>query len=163
MKLIAPTLEARMLAPVRLMILAALVGSTCEAVSAQSVRDFAGSYDLVRTEALDDSGQWQPSEVFGAGPSGVIMYDGLGTMGVQIVRGDRVAADGSAQPGRYFAYFGSYAVNAAAGTVTHRLENHTNPAQATNDNVRGFDFDGDFLTLTVEPQRQLRLVWQRRR
>ncbi len=47
--------------------------------------------------------------------------------------------------------------------VTHMRENHTNPAQATEEAVRGFEFDGELLILTVEPARQLRVVWRKLR
>ena len=129
-------------------------------LAAQTVKDFFGTYELIRVESLDASGEWVVNtSTFGPEPQGVIMYDGEGTMGVHIVRRDREAertANG------YFAYYGHYVVDGERGIVTHRLESHINPRQATNDMVRGFEFDGDSLTLTVEPQRRTRLVWRRR-
>lgn len=141
-------------------IAAALTACWAATAAAQTVADFAGAYELVRTEALDDRGDWVPSDgVFGPDPSGVIMYDGAGTMGVHIIRGD--VAEERASPRRYFAYWGRYSVDAAAGTVTHHLRNHVNPEQAGADFVRGFELDGAYLTLTVVPQNRLRLVWRR--
>lgn len=127
---------------------------------AQTVRDFFGTYELVRVESLDASGQWVLNTTsFGPEPLGVVMYDGEGTMGVHIVRRER---DAERTASGYFAYYGRYEVDAERGIVTHHLESHINPRQAASDMVRGFDFDGDLLTLTVERQRRLRLVWRRR-
>ncbi len=58
---------------------------------------------------------------------------------------------------------GRYEVDAARRVVTHLRENHTNPAQATVEAVRGFEFNRDLLILTVEPARQLRVIWRKRR
>lgn len=131
--------------------------------SSQYATDFIGTYDLVRVEALNDSGDWVHSATtFGGNPTGVIMYDGT-TMGVHIIRSDRGEQGGATTQNGYFAYYGRYTVDDQRGIVTHHLENHVNAAQIGVDNVRGFDFDGDLLTLTVEPQRSLRLIWRRRR
>lgn len=139
-----------------------LLGVAAAAADAQTVRDFEGTYDLVRTERLSDTGEWLPTdEIFGANPTGVIMYDGEGSMGVHIVRDTGDASPAPAN--RYYAYFGHYVVDAERGIVTHRLQNHTNPQQRNSDFVRGFELDGDYLTLTVEPQRRSRLVWRKRR
>ena len=61
-----------------------------EVAYAQTAGDFAGAYDLVRTERLSDSGEWVTStDPFGPDPLGMIMYDGVGYMSVHIVRRDR--------------------------------------------------------------------------
>jgi hypothetical protein len=132
---------------------------------AQTASAFRGTYDLVRTESLNDSGEWATStDLFGPDPLGIIMYDGVGSMGVHIVRRDRETEDTT--PGivnGYMAYYGRYEVDAVRRIVTHRREGHINPDQANQEAERGFEFDGDFLILTVEPARQLRLFWRRRR
>jgi hypothetical protein len=43
----------------------------------------------------------------------------------------------------YFAYFGTYTVDAKAGTVTHHLEDSLVPGRQGTDNVRWFEFQGD--------------------
>jgi hypothetical protein len=43
----------------------------------------------------------------------------------------------------YAAYFGTYAVDAKAGTVTHHLENNLVPGRQGTDNVRWFEFPSD--------------------
>lgn len=133
-------------------------------LGAQTASDFLGTYDLVRTESLNDAGEWVTStELFGPNAQGIIMYDGVGSMSVHIVRQDRDAETGPGMVNGYMAYYGRYEVDPVRGIVTHRREGHINPDQATQEALRGFEFDGDFLILTVEPARQLRLFWRRRR
>src|SRR5260370_5686527 len=43
----------------------------------------------------------------------------------------------------YAAYFGTFTVDAKAGTVTHHLENNLVPGREGTDNVRWFEFQGD--------------------
>ena len=133
-------------------------------ISAQTVGDFLGTYDLVRTERLDDSGLWMTStDAFGPDPSGIIMYDGVGSMSVHIVRQDREAETGPGSANGYMAYYGGYEVDAERSVVIHRREGHINPDQATQVAERGFEFDRDLLILTVEPAREFRLFWRKRR
>ena len=84
------------------------------------------------------------------------MYDGVGSMSVYIARQGSAASDGNV------AYFGRYEVDAARRVVTHKRE-YTTSGNAAVDAVRGFEFDGDLLILTIEPARQLRVVWRKRR
>ena len=132
---------------------------------AQTASDFTGTYDLVRTESLGDSGEWVTStDFFGPNPLGIIMYDGVGSMSVHIVRQDRGAEDAfRGIVNGYMAYYGRYDVDAARRVVIHRREGHINPDQANQEVERGFEFDGDLLILTVEPARASRLIWRKRR
>ncbi len=125
-------------------------------LSAQTIRDFLGAYDLVRTESLNDSGEWvTTTEAFGSDPRGIIMYDGVGSMSVYIARQGRAGSNGAV------AYYGRYEVDGARHLVTHKREYNTNPNSPV-DAVRGFEFDGDLLILTVEPARERRLFWRKR-
>ena len=146
----------------RLIALALMLGcASASDLCAQTASDFMGTYDLVRFESPNDSGEWVTSRnLFGPDPLGIIMYDGVGSMSVHLVRQDREA---EGPPSRYMAYYGRYEVDAVRRVVTHLRENHTNPAQATEEAVRGFEFNGDLLILTVEPARQLRVIWRKRR
>jgi len=90
-------------------------------------------------------------------PTGLLMYDPSGRMSVQIVlKADRKPfaplAKGllSATPEEkaaafdsYVAYFGTYTVDAKAGTVTHHLEGNLVPGRRGTDNVRWFEFQGE--------------------
>jgi hypothetical protein len=125
-------------------------------LSGQTVGDFQGAWDLVRTESRSDSGEWvSTTEPFGPGARGIIMYDGVGSMSVYIVRRGSAASRGD------LAYYGRYEVDVARRIVTHKRE-HATSGDVSVDAVRGFEFDGDLLKLTVEPARQLRVVWRKR-
>jgi len=87
-------------------------------------------------------------------PTGLIMYDRSGWMSVQIaIHGERKLFakgpyDGTSEEkaegfDTYLSYYGTYVVDAAAGTVTHHLVDHSYPGLRGHDNVRWFEFVGD--------------------
>jgi hypothetical protein len=87
-------------------------------------------------------------------PHGIIVYDASGRMAVQQANlGDRKPfAKGPAAGTReekaaafdsYGAYYGTYTVDAKAGTITHHIEDGLNPALRGRDNVRWFEFQGN--------------------
>ncbi|MEJ2289418.1 MAG: lipocalin-like domain-containing protein [Deinococcales bacterium] len=129
--------------------------------------DFAGTWKLASIESPGEAGAWAPADVPFAGvPVGVIMYDGLGNMAVQITSDPRGVETPVEQPeivNGYVAYYGTYSVDPAAGTVTHHRQGHLNPALAELSVVRYYEFSGDTLTLTLAPNRDLRLNWVRQR
>jgi hypothetical protein len=99
-------------------------------------------------------------------PVGIIMYDALGNMAVQITGEPRGVETPAAQPeivNGYVAYYAKYQVDSDAGTVTHHRRSHLNADLANLSVVRYFEFSGDTLTLTVAPDRNLRLHWVRQR
>ena len=150
----------------RLIALAATLASlSASDLCAQTARDFLGTYDLVRTESLDDSGEWvTTTDNFGPDAVGIIMYDGVASMSVHIVRSEReVASTSRSMVNGYMAYYGRYEVDPERRVVIHKRENHIDADRATEEGVRGFEFDGDLLILTVEPARQFRLFWRKRR
>ena len=69
--------------------------------------------------------------------------------------------------GGYLAYGGSYVVDAAEGTVTHRIECALMPAQVGTELTRWFEIDGTRLTLYLSPpvadgpRTGSHLVWER--
>jgi hypothetical protein len=96
-------------------------------------------------------------------PSGLIMYGPSGRMCVNIVlKADRkpfapyakgivtaTTEEKAAAFDTYVAYFGTFTVDAKAGTVSHHLEDNLVPGRQGTDNVRWFDFQGpDRLLLT---------------
>jgi hypothetical protein len=96
-------------------------------------------------------------------PSGMILYDPSGHMCVNIVfKADRKAfapftkgllaattEEKVAAFDSYVAYFGTFAVDAKAGTVTHHLEDNLVPGRPGTDNVRWFEFQGDDRLLLI--------------
>jgi hypothetical protein len=94
------------------------------------------------------------------------MYDKLGNMAVQITSNPRGTETPAEEPefiNGYLAYYGKYEVDTRAGAVTHHRQNHLNPKMGGLSVVRHFGSDGDVLTLTLAPQRALRLHWARAR
>ena len=96
-------------------------------------------------------------------PTGLIMYDASGHMGVNItLKADRkpfapcakgllsaTTEEKASAFETYAAYYGTYTLDATAGTVTHHIEGNLIPGRQGTDNVRWFDFqDDDHLWLT---------------
>ena len=141
-----------------------------------SKEQFYGAWKLVSYEFRGESGEvHQP---FGADARGVIMYDASGMMSVQIIRDDRMGfASGdmfdatleelkSAYEG-INSYFGTFTVNEVEKTVTHHVIAASLPSRHGSDQVRGYEFSGNRLTLKA-PARLLKgqmmtgvLVWER--
>ena len=143
--------------------------------------DLVATWRLVSWDNVSPAGVDHP---MGPDPVGYISYDGSGRMSVQIMRrgrGDLAAAGvaGASEDlvrevlGGYLAYGGSYEVDAAAGTVTHRIECALMPAQVGTELTRWFEIDGNRLTLRMSPPPAARprgadgprtggrLVWER--
>lgn len=91
-------------------------------------------------------------------PTGAIIYDSTGHMAVQIqykqnrprfVQGPNAgtAEEKSASFDAYTAYWGTYTVDAKAGTVTHHIEGALNPNNVGKDNLRYYEIQGNRLTL----------------
>lgn len=90
-------------------------------------------------------------------PTGQLIYDASGRMSAQVVaRADRkpfapnnqgvssaTTEEKAAAFDTYTAYFGTFSVDATAGTVTHHLEDSLVPGRRGTDNVRWFEFQGD--------------------
>ena len=130
-----------------------------------SAADFVGTWELASIEARGESGNWSPAALPMSGtPVGVIMYDAQGNMAVQITgnpRGQETPPENPDIVNGYVAYYARYEVDAQAGTVTHHRRNHINPDLGDLSVVRYFRFQDEILTLTVAPERTLRLNWVR--
>ena len=98
----------------------------------------------------------------GADPLGRLMYDGDGRMTVQFGRRGRAPfaspemRGGTAEEMKaafhgYVAYFGTYTVDEAAGTVTHAVEGSLFPNWEGQAQVRTYRLEGNRLTLTTPP------------
>ncbi len=61
----------------------------------------------------------------------------------------------------YVAYTATYDVDFSASTITHHRKSHINAELGQLSVVCFYDFGGDTLTLTVAPERELRLKWLR--
>ncbi len=129
-----------------------------------------GHWRLVSTEQVRDGEPPTPS--LGADPPGMIVYTADGRMQAQLTTATRQKvrpADASAAEARalarYTAYFGTFTVDEAARTVTHRREGTFAPGE--RDFVRTIALSGNRLVLTTPPvtvegrTRVTRITWER--
>ena len=150
----------RIILPITLL---ALVWSVSVA-QADDTQRFIGTWVLQNVEAQSEDGEWTDIEQWGANSFGIIMYDPLGNMSVQIAFEDRtpIANDTTSEVvNGYAAYAGAYDVNMAEGTVTHHRLVHINTSHKNQSVVRFYEIQGNTLTLTVAPDRNVRLTWLR--
>ena len=165
-----------------------LLGTLLAADSAMSqsssdkkLRDqLAGAWRLVSVETIKANGE-VIYPFYGKHPEGLLMYDKSGWMSVQIVseprptvptadsREDFLAAPADQKTKAidgYYAYFGTWTVDAAKSTVTHHIETSLYPAERGENGTRHLLLDGDRLTLTAKThemgeEHERKLVWQR--
>jgi hypothetical protein len=114
-----------------------------------------GNWMLLSYDSVEPDGS--TSKPFGEAV-GRLMYDAAGNMAGQVMRPGRAAVThGDAGTRRvraaytgYIAYFGTYEVNDAAGTVTHQVAGALNPEWVGGRQVRRLRFDGDRLVLEAD-------------
>jgi hypothetical protein len=103
----------------------------------------------------------------GANPKGMIYYGPHGEMAVQIapdVARKRAGAVMTPEEAfialkDYIAYFGTYTVDEASGTVIHHRADNLQPGEG-GDLVRRYEFAGDHLILRP-PNSTLEVTWER--
>ena len=144
-----------------------------------------GAWTLERAAQVDADGRERPLTIVtgAAAARGLIIYSDSGWMSVQIAGGGRPIGvnQGSgtvrtyppdaaaAVLGSYYAYYGRYTVDAAAGLVRHRITDSLHPDETGITYTRRYAVEGDTLTLETEPfdvdgdRRFNRLVWRRAR
>jgi hypothetical protein len=124
------------------------------------VQRFIGTWRLVSIEA-------DPRR--GPHPIGVISYDATGHMAVQIMPDAQrpkfagtvpTPEEAKAALIGYTAYFGTYSIDEAAGTVTHHREGNIDPG-GLGDFKRRYQFDGDDRLILMPLENQHRLTWER--
>lgn len=133
--------------------------------SDQKLRDqIPGAWRLVSIETIKPYGE-VTYPFYGKRPEGLLLYDKSGWMSVQIVSDPRPtvpAADsreeflGAPADQRakaidgYYAYFGTWTVDAAKSTVTYHIETSLYPAERGENGTRHLVLEGDRLTLTAK-------------
>jgi hypothetical protein len=132
------------------------VSSFCAEPQQDNVADkFVGAWRLVSIEGTDATFH----RVYDH-PTGVLIYDRSGWMSVQIAsKGARKPFVNGAAGGtdeekvaafdNYLAYYGHYAVDLKAQTVTHHIEDATPPNWRGINNVRWFEFQGNDRLLLI--------------
>ena len=99
---------------------------------------------------------------YGQEPQGMLMYDRLGNMAVQIMRPgiapfaiyDRwmgTPEEVLAAFNGYLAYYGSYTVNVEEKSVSHHMSGSVFPNYIGDTSVRSFEFLGNTLVLSTPP------------
>jgi Lipocalin-like domain len=162
------------------LIFAALTVWGSALVQAEQASVLTGAWQLVSVETVRPSGEII-YPCYGKHPQGLIVYDPSGWMSVQIVsdpkpavpkddtrdgfRGSPLAERAAAADG-YYAYFGTYTVDAAASTVTHHIKESLYPGERGEEGVRHFDIVNDQLILVAKvhemgENHQRRLTWRR--
>jgi hypothetical protein len=120
-----------------------------------------GAWHYVGTQI--DGANWNR----GANPKGMIYYGPHGEMSVQVapdVKRIRAGAVMTAEEAKiavtdYIAYFGTYSIDAKAGTVTHHRADSIQPGDS-GDLVRRYEFIGDRLVLRP-PNSTMEVSWER--
>jgi Lipocalin-like domain len=158
---------------VALLITASLIAN---ADTTTDAAQFIGSWDLVSLENRGADGSVH--HPFGEHPVGRLTYTADGLMSAQIMHGERTrfktAELYSGTPEEkvgaydsYIAYYGSFAIDPAAHTLTHHVTASLFPNWLGGDQVRFYELVGDTLTLTSESfsahgtQVTPHVVWQR--
>ena len=142
-----------------LVLLAASAGpATAQASGGTSVgvERFLGSWELVEWVARNRQGE--PTHPYGENAQGQITYTADGRMSAHLMR---PPADPSDAPPQHLAYWGTFTLQAAAGTVTHHVIGADRADWIGSDQVRQFRFEGrDRLVLSLGQQH---LTWRRAR
>jgi hypothetical protein len=117
-----------------------------------------GIWRLVSREDCDQDGGRNIDPILGADPLGVLSF-APGLFAAQFTKRDRcgatavsptaAGANNSAAVGGYDAYFGSYTVDEAAGTITVRLEGALSPSSIGATLTRDIRVDRDQLTIQL--------------
>ena len=135
-----------------------LIGLGCFGCEQGSPADsFVGTWRLVSWEQADASGE--AIYPYGEVPEGQLVYTSEGQMSAHLMNPGASLADATASGAEeiigqamrgYFAYYGTYTVDASAGTVTHRVRGSLAPTWIGTDQVRAFEFlDGNRLQLSA--------------
>jgi YD repeat-containing protein len=104
---------------------------------------FVGTWKLLYRDAAGRSG-----ESVHTVETGRLTYDERGNMTVQVAREGREKLTSSSEPrevmSTYTAYWGSYVVDAAKGTITHQIEGSLSPGMIGRPSPHRYEFsNGD--------------------
>ncbi len=133
-----------------------------------------GAWRLASWDWSDEAGNKVDSPL-GEEAIGQLIYDRSGAVSAQLMRPNQprfvdddwrrahLAERAAAWLG-YFCYFGTYTVDEAAGTVTHRVAGSWFPNLVGTDQLRYVTLAENRLSLTAEtPWGRVTLVWERER
>jgi hypothetical protein len=154
---------------------------TPQKAQGSSVADgLMGAWRLISAETTRPNGE-VIYPFYGKHPEGLLIYDRSGWMSVQIVSdpkpnlptaSSRESFLASAPSEKvtaingFYAYFGTWAVDASGATVTHHIQQSLYPGERGEEGVRRSILDGNRLTLSAKAHEigedhERRLVWER--
>jgi Lipocalin-like domain len=146
------------------LLLAPMATANADAVTPSSVvAQLVGGWSLASRVTTTADGKMLSDPGLSATPRGVLIYDRYGHVAAQLSRPGRtvemlgdecreaekvIGTNDTAQTILgYDAYFGTYAVDANAGIVTHHLDSALFPGDIGKDIKREFSISGDSLTI----------------
>jgi len=118
-----------------------------------------GTWELVSRIDATQSGERRPDRSLGEDPIAILIYDRSGHFSVQFMKRDRSspvadapagALNNSRAQGGYDAYFGTYTVDDARGTVTQRLVGALSQDNVGHVLTRAMTVAGDTLTIRLQ-------------
>jgi hypothetical protein len=136
-----------------------------------------GTWRLVSREDRTATGERRIDPGLGADPVAILIYDAAGNFAAQFMKRDRssdevgvtarAGLNNSAAVSGYDAYFGSYTVDEASGSVTQILRGSLSPGDVGKVVTREMRVDGGTLTIQLattsgdgEPVTRT-LIWRR--
>ena len=135
-----------------------------------------GTWELVSRVDRTSSGERRSEPSLGDDPIAILVYDRAGHFAAQFMKRDRStpvedaparARNNSRAQGGYDAYFGTYAVDDARGTVAQRIQGAVSSEDVGQMLTRAMTVEGDALTIRLETmsatgeQVTRTLVWRR--
>jgi hypothetical protein len=118
-----------------------------------------GTWELLSRIDVSDTGELRNEPTMGSDPVALLIYDRSGHFAAQFMKRDRAEAaimdapaagsNNTRAQGGYDAYFGNYAVDDAAGTVTQRLVGALSVESVGMEISRGMKVDGDHLMISL--------------
>lgn len=124
-------------------------------------RDLPGTWLLRSRIDTTREGAVHPDPLLGHDPVALLVYDRTGHFAAQFMKRDRSAPSAAARPNAtnntraqsgYDAYFGTYTVDDAKGTVTQQLMGALSPRNVGMVLTRAMDVRGDTLTIRLETE-----------
>ena len=134
------------------LLLVVLAGASVPAAASAQVERFLGAWTLVEWTSVSDGETTYP---YGPNPAGQIVYTSTGRMTAALMRPPESAGE---NPQQFTAYWGSYTVDMAAGTVTHHVEGSVSARMIGTDQVRRFRFVGED-RIVLSPGGPSELTW----
>lgn len=122
--------------------------------------NFVGTWKLIAMESRRSTGK--VTYPFGKDIVGMIMYDAVGHMSVQIMRTDRPLFESGDIPGGtpdeikaafkgLITYFGTYEIDDGENVIIHQVESSSFPNWAGTRQKRFFEFSDNRLILSTPP------------